>query len=320
MENLKQPLVSVIVPIYKVETYINRCIDSIITQTYANLEIILVDDGSPDKCGEICDNYALQDRRIKVIHKENGGLSDARNVAIDKATGDFFTFIDSDDYVDCHYVEYLYKVMEKTEVDCVLCDFEKFSKEPMLTKNIYFCDYKIFSSLTALEMILYQNKLVPSAWAKLYKREVFNNIRYPNGMLYEDLAIIYDVMKNCSTIAFLPLKLYFYFQRPNSILGEFYTKRLDVLDVVDGIVKKCEIENPSLISAAKSRKLSANFNMILLMPNTLQYKKQIKKCWGNIKKLRTEMFFSTKVRLKNKIGILISLGGLHFFRLFKYKV
>ena len=107
-----EPLISVIIPVYKVEKYLNKCVDSVLNQTYKNLEIILVDDGSPDKCPEICDEYAKKDDRIKIIHKQNGGLSDARNVGIEKSTGEYITFIDSDDYVDSNYIEQLYKLFD----------------------------------------------------------------------------------------------------------------------------------------------------------------------------------------------------------------
>lgn len=317
MSQINKPLISVIVPIYKVEEYLHRCVDSIVNQSYTNLEIILVDDGSPDRCGEICDEYVQKDERVKVIHKENGGLSDARNVAIESAQGEFLTFIDSDDYVDMHYIEYMYRVMANCQVDCVLCDFQKFSHTKILNKDVDFCEYQILPSMVALEMILYQNKLDPAAWAKLYKRQVFNNLRYPKGMLYEDLALIYDIMRNCSSIAFLPLQLYFYYQRPNSILGRFCANRLDVLDIVDEIVNRCEKEQPFLLPAAKSRKLSANFNMFLLMPQTKEYELQRDRCWNNIKKLRMEMLFSMKIRLKNRVGILLSFLGRHIFMVFK---
>lgn len=134
VKNLQLPLITIIVPIYKVENYLDKCVYSIIQQTYTNLEIILVDDGSPDNCGNICENYRKKDSRIKVIHKENGGLSDARNVGINSATGKYIAFIDSDDYIAINYIEELYKAIKKYNVQIALCSYILISESGEKTK------------------------------------------------------------------------------------------------------------------------------------------------------------------------------------------
>ena len=177
-------LVSVIVPIYKVEAYLPRCIESIINQTYTNLEILLVDDGSPDKCGELCDKYAHQDIRIKVFHKKNGGLSDARNFGLDRMTGDCVTFIDSDDFVDLRYIEVLVDLLEKSKANVSMVGCQTFEDESLTTQyNAQSFKTVLYTKEEVLQRAL-KVQLQQSAWGKLYKKQVFEEIRFPKGMLY----------------------------------------------------------------------------------------------------------------------------------------
>ena len=194
-----QPLISVIVPCYNVEEYLPKCIESILNQTYRNLEILLVDDGSPDNCGRICDEYAAKDSRIRIIHKKNGGLSDARNAALDVMTGEYVTFIDSDDYVSDDYVEYLYKIIKESGVKLSVSSYQTFvddSSAEICTNNPLFV--KIVHTNDALTGMFYQQIFDTSAWAKMYHRSLFSDgIRYPKGWLYEDLPTTYRLMMKC---------------------------------------------------------------------------------------------------------------------------
>ncbi len=319
-----EPLISVIVPVYKVELYLQRCIDSIIHQTYHNLEIILVDDGSPDNCGKICDEYAAKDRRIKAIHKKNGGLSDARNAGINQVTGDYITFVDSDDWVHNRYIEILLDNLLRAKADISACSFVRTSKENVVDTQIEIQSYICFTSEKAIEQTLYQNKLDNSAWGKLYIKSLFDKLRFSIGRLYEDLDIFYKVYERATQFVYTETVLYYYYYRPDSILGVFNRKRLDVLDITDEIVDYMIKHHPHIVPAAKSRKLSANFNMLALMS---LYKSNdefsIRRCWNNICKLRCECLFNPKVRFKNKIGILLSFWGLKAlticFKLFQKK-
>ena len=230
-------LISVIIPIFNVEAYLRECIISVINQTYSNLEIILVNDGSPDNCGAICDAYAKQDARITVIHKENGGLSDARNAGLDICTGDYIAFVDSDDVVHPRFIEVLYANLLEANADISFCDFEKFTE----TKNIHFSNShqskKI--NLDGLKMIdnLYDTNWMPKnvvVWNKLYKREIFSNLRFPKGLVHEDEYIFIDLYKNNPKVVYTSEKLYFYRVRDNSIMADFsylrissYLKALD---------------------------------------------------------------------------------------------
>lgn len=223
-------LISVIVPIYKVEKFLNKSLDSIINQTYKNLEIILVDDGSPDNCGKICDEYAKRDERIKVIHKENGGVSSARNAGLDAVTGEYISFIDPDDYVSENFIEILYNILKKNSVDIVECDFIKFENEPVLESVSD--ELEIISSLEMQKRIYSDfNLRTIVLWNKLYVAKIFDDLRFPLGRINEDEALIPSIIYNAkNNIAISNLKLYYYRFNPKSIMGKkFNPSRLDIL-------------------------------------------------------------------------------------------
>lgn len=225
------PTVSVIVPVYKVEMYLPQCIDSILAQTFSDFELILVDDGSPDNCGKICDGYAKKDSRITVIHKENGGLSSARNSGIEwvfkNSNSEWISFIDSDDWVHPQYLESLLFAATSLNADIGVCEYEETSDR---SPN---CDtFKITPEKISPEE-LYINKHVTSvvAWGKLYRKELFNSIRYPVGKLHEDEYVTYKILFEHSYVAYITEKLYFYYSNPDGIiLGEWSPKRLDAVD------------------------------------------------------------------------------------------
>ncbi len=188
-------LVTVIIPVYKVEKYLSKCVDSVLSQTYKNLEVFLVDDGSPDNCGKICDEYAKKDKRVKVIHKQNGGLSSARNAALDVCTGNYITFVDSDDWIETTYVEKLYETIKKYDCDISVC----FHNECDERGNVRAKKPKQFDDFYDKENVYTtffgKKQLIDSAWGKLYKKDIFKKIRYPQGLHYEDTYLIVDVCK-----------------------------------------------------------------------------------------------------------------------------
>jgi len=212
-------MISVIIPVYKVEECLNRCVDSILNQTYKNIEIILVDDGSPDKCGKICDRYAAKDNRIQVLHKENGGLSSARNAGIEIANGEYYTFLDSDDWVDNRYIEKLYTLIKETESDISVCNFEKVYSEDTKLENSKIEIYE-FTNIEALEQLTgrFYIQLV-TAWGKLYHRSLFKDIRYPVCKIHEDEYIAHHLYYKANKIVMTTEKLLYYWQREDSITG-----------------------------------------------------------------------------------------------------
>ncbi|MBQ0108398.1 MAG: glycosyltransferase family 2 protein, partial [Phascolarctobacterium sp.] len=194
-------MLSVIVPVYKVEKYLPKCVDSIINQTYKDLEIILVDDGSPDNCPAICDEYAKKDSRIKVIHQENGGLCSARNTGIENAEGDFISFIDSDDWIEINMFEEALDYLHKHDLDVVCCDTKVIKGNREIFRPRYRTNM-IFNGQEGLNEIL-AGTLDNSACNKIYKRICIGNVRFPLGRHYEDVATTYLVLANAKKVGFL---------------------------------------------------------------------------------------------------------------------
>ena len=201
------PLISVIVPVYRVEEYLERCVKSILSQTYKNLEVILVDDGSPDQCPAICDACAEKDARVKVIHQENKGLSGARNAGINAASGEYLAFVDSDDYVSPHFIEELYQLLQDTGCAIGQCRFSYVKGDGLVEEGVV-------------------------AWNKLYRAELFKEtgIRYPEGRIHEDEATTYRLFHEAKKLAFLDRVLYgYYTENGGSITSVFSAKRLQWL-------------------------------------------------------------------------------------------
>lgn len=232
------PLISVIVPVYKVEKYLHKCVDSILSQTFRDFELFLVDDGSPDNCGKICDEYAEIDNRVIVIHKENGGLSDARNVAIDRAKGEYFTFIDSDDYVANNHLESLLNALVETRADMSVGNITAFTKNEI--DNHFYQPANNLKLLTDINSIFHTMDR-PCACAKLYKKRIFENTRYPVGRLYEDAFVYHDILAQAKRLALTGENTYFYLIREDSIMHQEYKLAFtDIIDAIELRVKKLE--------------------------------------------------------------------------------
>lgn len=223
--------ITIIVPIYKVEKYLAKCIDSILNQTFKEFELILVNDGSPDSCGEICEEYSIRDKRVKVIHKKNGGLSSARNAGINIARGEYIAFVDSDDFIHKNMYEILYTNAINTSSDIVICDYFIVSEKEIIQDES--CQIKIqpktFTNIEALRELYRDDRIkFVVAWNKLYKKSLFSKLRYKEGRIHEDEFIIHTILYECSKVSYLPVKLYFYLQTDNSIIRSPYNiKRLD---------------------------------------------------------------------------------------------
>lgn len=212
----REPKISVIVPVYKVEPYLRKCLDSIINQTYRNLQIILVDDGSPDNCGVICDEYAAKDRRIQVIHQENGGVSAARNSGLALVTGDYIGWVDSDDWIEADMYEYLLENALKYQADIAVCSrFERY-KNKCVRRGWEHLD--VLNTEQALELLLKNNVMQNYLCDKLWRRELFDNICFPVGKTFEDIAIMHKLFIKAERVICLPEAKYNYLQRVGSIV------------------------------------------------------------------------------------------------------
>lgn len=221
-----EDLISVVVPIYNVEKYLKKCIDSIVHQTYKNLEIILCDDGSTDSCPQICDKYADMDLRIKVIHKTNGGLSDARNVGIESATGKYILFIDSDDFINENMIFYLYDALIKNQADMACCQRQEVDEcGKKLKSNKKYNTFIVNENEECMREFLNNPQMDTVAWGKLYMRSMFKNIRYPVGKYHEDVFTTYKLIAQCKKIFVGEEKYYYYRIRTDSIMTSTFNRK-----------------------------------------------------------------------------------------------
>lgn len=226
------PKVSVIVPIYKVENYLNRCVDSILNQTYKNIEVILVDDGSPDKCGEISDSYAINDSRVKSLHKENGGLSDARNYGMRYLTGEYVVFVDSDDWIKEEMIETLVGLAMDLKADIVQSGFYYVYETYLLYDDRYYSEDMLPIQLNKNELmreIVINERVKNFAWGKLYKTNLIKDLYFEKGVLFEDVFWAHKVMDRVDKYVICHKPMCYYLQRNDSIVSTYTVKNLDII-------------------------------------------------------------------------------------------
>ena len=310
MTDTKQALISVIVPIYGVEQYLDKCIDSILDQSYTNLEIILVDDGSPDKCGEICERYAIKDKRIRVIHKENGGLSSARNAGMRVMKGEYVTFIDSDDYISPYYVEHLFFALNSINADLSISWFKEISEDDTNVNAIATIqNLRRLSQVDCFRKLLYQDGIETSAWGKLYKTKLIDGLKYPEGELYEDIPVTSAYIFKCNSIAVISNEDYFYLQRNNSIQYQrFDSRKMDGIYHIEAMSEKVIKKYPELKSAAMCREISVSYNLLLQIPKGSNQESR-EYLWKVIVRNRRTVLFDTHARKKARAAAGLSYLG-----------
>ena len=312
MEN--NDLISIIVPIYKVEKYLRVCINSIIGQTYKNIEIILVDDGSPDNCGEICEEYSKMDFRIKVIHKKNGGLSDARNVGIQNSNGKYICFVDSDDYIDSKFVEILYNSIIKNDVRIAQCGIKKVTQNSKIIESIGYENSEVKDSKQMLKDLYdthWENILV---WNKMYLKQSFEDVRFPKGKIHEDEFTTHKVLYKVEKISIVDSYLYNYRQNEDSITGKkFNLKRLDILEAIesrlDFFQKNKENE---LYKLTLENYLAVLRNMYINVEKYISDSTKIKK------ELKNKYMEKCKILLKNYDITFLKIIKMKLFIIFPY--
>ncbi len=308
---MHEPLISVIIPVYRVEKYLGRCIDSILGQTYKNLEIILVDDGSDDRSGEICDEYAEKDARIIVIHKENGGLSDARNAGMKKATGEYIAFADSDDYFHKDMYQMMMAELMKENADVSICGYEyvyegkddDYGEVPEKYEKIIMdgreAQYRYYECDLTLPLTV--------AWNKIYKKTLLDGIEYPKGKIYEDEYTTFRILYKTKKIVFMNIPFCRYFQRDDSIIGSKLTEKN--MQVFGGYISRIsffaeheeqrlwemEVKHTEHMLCYQQQKYAlANIHVdVFANPYTKQFRKQIRKD----RVLRKRTPFKTQVEL-----------------------
>lgn len=305
------PLISVIVPVYNVAEYLTECINSIISQTYTNLEIILVDDGSTDDCPRICDEYASKDSRIRVIHKKNGGLSDARNAGLDICTGEWIGFVDSDDFIAPNMYQQLYKAAISQNADIAVCQSVRYENGKFVNLNKDKKKEVLYSKSEMINRMFCGSGrgLIISACIKLYRKCIFDTIRFPKGVTVEDAFIILNVIEKCSCMALIPDVLYFYRIRNGSIshVRTWNKNIFDTIFVYKHNMAILEKKFPKNIDEGLCRLIWAYRISIKHAVKTLDAKEHIKEI-QNYKNEFSKIFFSS---LDNKfLSVRAKLDGM----------
>lgn len=304
--------VSIIIPVYNVEQYLPRCYDSVSQQTYQDIEIIFVDDGSKDNSGKLCDEYCASDKRAKVIHKKNGGLSSARNAGIEAATGDCIFFLDSDDYISTKCIEYMINILNDKKADIVIIRMlyvaEYFNKEVMLKDD---SNMMIMNSEKAIEESLYQTRFTCSAPGKLYKRKIIGDLRFPDGRLSEDLATCHLFFDAANVIIYSDYSGYFYRQREHSIMHQFDRRRLDALVWSKDIEDYCKNKYQKIENAALCRTFNVAIHLALELPssNNDEFRDSYNLIWNEIKRTRLHVIINNKARGRDRAAAIISFMG-----------
>lgn len=266
---MDQPLISVIVPVYKAEAYLERCVRSILNQTYHNLEIILVDDGSPDRCGEMCDAFLQEDSRIRVFHKKNGGQSSARNMGLDRMHGEYVAFVDSDDWIENEMYEHLYWLIVTHNSQIACCGIQ--NDFPDGRKTYYYPAYpkdttiRVYEKMDALREILSNTRITYSPCDKLYHKRIFDHLRMTEGRIYEDMEILPKCVEQAERVVYDPRPLYHYIMTPEStIRGVFNPRRFAEAEVALEKAKDYCTRHPQLYPIAMGCYISICLNLIHL--------------------------------------------------------
>lgn len=314
MNECEKDLISIIIPVYNVEKYLQKCVDSVKNQVYRNIEIILVNDGSTDKCMEICEKLKKEDKRIKVINKKNGGLSDARNVGINNAIGNYISFIDSDDYVDENYISLLYNSLLLYDADMSIASHRVIYEKNCIDKST---GLKFEANAeTILEKMLYDDGIDLSAWGKLYKKELFNDVRFPKGRLFEDSATTYKLIDKSSRIAVCSNPIYNYVIRRNSISNEkFSEKKMDLIVSTKEMTDYIRKRYPELDKACDRRLMYAYLSTLTqLAKSNVKNKKIQKELMEYIRKNRRRILKDKYIPKRDRIGLISTFLGFNCFK------
>ena len=308
------PLVSIIVPVFNVEKYLEECLDSILNQTYENIEVILVDDGSTDSSGKICDEYLKKDSKIKVFHKTNGGLSDARNYGVENSNGEYIIFVDSDDYLSKYTLEFSIKEIKDAAADILVFAIKREKEE----KEILEYKKNIFNREEGIIELFKGNLYRFSACGKIYKTNIVKKYKFPEGKIHEDQATTYKYFLDANKIAYIDYVGYIYYKRENSILTKKYNiKRLDSFSNWQEIVENMKNENFNIKKQVYVRYLWWIFDNLSYIISTndskdikLKYMEIIK---GSLKGNRLKLFWYNKYQLKYVILYLIFMINIKLF-------
>lgn len=300
-----KPKISIIVPVYKVEPYIHKCIDSILNQTFKDFELILVDDGSPDRCGDICEEYAQKDKRIIVIHKENGGQATARNAALDIARGEYIGFVDSDDYIEHDMYEFLYKMCIENECDIANCSSTIYFKDRIQVNGGH--DLIIHNTKEAMKAVTEGLIYDECLWTKLIKKSLFNDLRMPEGIAYEDTAFMYKLIDRAKSVCYKGEPKYNYIKRDNSTMEKSIKNiKIDAVLVYEEMYDFMEKKYPELCDLVTLKLADNSMVLMNLMINRNDFNSYESKYFRIAKILNSK--FKRAIKLKEyplKVKILL---------------
>lgn len=319
---MNNPLISIIIPVYNVEIYLKECLNSVINQTYKNLEIIVVDDGSTDSCGKICDEFAKQDSRIKVLHQQNAGQAVARNKALDIMQGEYLAFVDSDDIIDESYIQTLFDMIQKynTKISMIgLCKFknikelDEYKNQNSNSKDFVLSSYEIFK----LSFLPYSG-FMTTIWTNLYHKEIFKNLRFREGILFEDTDIYFEIIEtynSSKSVAFRDKKLYFYRQQENSTMKKFNEKKLSKIEIANKFADKIVEKYSDLKKYANFYKCNIAlvlYTEIMLQNNYKKYSKKLEEC-NEIIKNNFNFISSCRINLKRTFLLMLFKINPNFY-------
>lgn len=316
-KNTEFPLISIIIPMYNVENYISECLNSVISQNYKNLEIVVVDDGSTDNSYKITSEYCKQDNRIKIFRKKNGGLSEARNFGIENSFGKYLFFLDSDDFIPDYAIAYLYKLITLYETNISIGAHTILKNNRNIYKGIGIEKTKTLSTKEVLNEILLDKEIDLSTWGKLYKRELFCSIRFPEGKAFEDTATTYKLFYLSEKIAVGGKPVYFYRIRSNSITtATDFSKKMQLIENTNEMCESIISLYPELKNSAEKRIVWAYFstlNQLLKSKDKSCYKKEQKQIKDFLLSKKKDIFKKSEFTKKEKIAIqLLSLGTVFY--------
>jgi glycosyltransferase involved in cell wall biosynthesis len=309
--------ISVVIPMYNASKYLKKCIDNVINQKYSNLEIILVDDGSTDNCLEICNKYSKIDDRIVVIHKENGGLSSARNAGIEKATGKYITFIDSDDVVEKDYINILYDGIKKYKTKMCIGGLKTVYENGKVVDNSLKKTYKL-SKMETFKKMLYTDGVSISAWSKLYDISLFKNVEYTVGRLFEDTSTTYKLIDQCDNISISDYPIYNYYIRKLSITSsKFNIKKLDWIISAIEMTSYLKKKYKELSSACTAYMMYTHIGVLSsLAMNDKDYKKERNEIISYIKANKKKYISDKNVQNNYKLVCRLICFNYFIFKIF----
>ncbi len=301
MKNI--PLITIIVPVYNVEKYLVECVHSITHQTFFNLEILLINDGSTDNSKNICDYLLAEDERIKYFEKTNSGLSDTRNLGIEYAKGDYIMFVDSDDLISENLVHYLFDLIVKYSSDISICDIAHFSIAPTYTAGTI---EKKYNSKDALCDFFYQKNISTSACGKLYSAELIKNIRFPSGMLYEDNLFLSLVLNKTNNISYGNAKYYGYRHRENSITTNCFSHRdIDILKIGEIILRNFKESDNDIKKSICAYQANNCLRIYLTATDTIEYRKDLDYCKKYLDENVSSIIHDKHIRKKLYFALLL---------------